>query len=149
MLRFFDFGTPPFQRLVDRFRQHVMDEVAASELPGLVFTFVRDFDNPDDTRLLDGYARPFRERGGRVLHAELAADVAVRLVRNEGASRLAEKASMRDVAASRQRLLDLDRGHRLNSRGEYDGRADYLRLDSTDAEAAEVAGRIVGHFGLA
>ncbi|GAB3835271.1 hypothetical protein ACFPIJ_11650 [Dactylosporangium cerinum] len=35
VLRFFPFGSPPFGRLVDRFRRDLIEEVAASDLPGL------------------------------------------------------------------------------------------------------------------
>lgn len=36
----FDFGTPPFCKLVPAFRQMLVSEAAASDLPGLIFTFV-------------------------------------------------------------------------------------------------------------
>ena len=67
VLRFFDFGTPPFRRLVGEFRRRVFEEVAASNLPGLVFTFVWAFDDPSDRATLDEYAAPFRNRGARVV----------------------------------------------------------------------------------
>src|SRR3954466_8663187 len=44
VLRFFPFGTPPFQRLVVDLRRRILEEVAASDLPGIIFTFVRAFD---------------------------------------------------------------------------------------------------------
>jgi hypothetical protein len=34
VLRFFAFGTPPFDRLVGAWRQQLLAEVAASDLPG-------------------------------------------------------------------------------------------------------------------
>ncbi|MCX5443815.1 hypothetical protein [Streptomyces sp. NBC_00063] len=43
VLRFFDFGSPAFVRLVDGFRQSLIEEVAASDLPGLIFTYVWAF----------------------------------------------------------------------------------------------------------
>jgi hypothetical protein len=71
-----------------------------------------------------------------------------RLRRNETEFRLAEKPSKRDLAASRQRLLQADARHRLNSRGACDGRDDWFRLDTTDLAAAEAAERIRVRFGL-
>jgi hypothetical protein len=53
VLRFFPFGSPPFGRLVDGFRRGIMEEVAASDLPGLIFTYVWAFDLPEDERALD------------------------------------------------------------------------------------------------
>ena len=36
VLRFFPFGTPSFQRLIVEFRRRILEEVAASDLPGLI-----------------------------------------------------------------------------------------------------------------
>lgn len=149
VLRFFDFGSPPFGRLVDNFRTRLIEEVAASNLPGMIFTYVWAFDVPADRQAVEGYAAPFRRRGGRVLFAELEADQQERLRRNEGESRLAEKPSKRDVEASRRRLLEHDATHRLNSAGEFDGRSDYLRLETTRTAPADAADQIIDHFGLA
>jgi hypothetical protein len=148
VLRFFDFGTPPFQRLVDSFRTGVLEEVAAGDLPGLIFTFVWAFDHAEDHRAVERYAAPFIKRGGAVHYVELQATQEVRLRRNEGDLRLAEKPSKRNVAASRQNLLHLDSRYRLNTTGEFDNRPDYLRLDTTDLSAGQAAERIIAHFDL-
>ncbi len=39
-LNFFDFGQPEFHRLVNEFRKRIFEEVANSNLPGLIFTYV-------------------------------------------------------------------------------------------------------------
>jgi hypothetical protein len=148
VLRFFPFGSEPFGRLVDRFRRDLIEEVAASDLPGLIFTYVWAFDHPEDERAVDQFARPFRERGGRVVFVELQASQRERLRRNEGASRLAEKPSKRDVAASRRNLLELDERFRLRSQGQFDDRADYLLIDNTRLSPARVAAMVISHFGL-
>lgn len=148
VLRFFDFGTPPFRRLVEEFRRRILEEVSASDLPGLVFTYVWAFDHPGDAAAVEGYVEHFRARGGRVVFAELEASQDERLRRNETDFRLVEKPSKRDLAASRRRLLDDDARYQLNSRGVFDERADYFRLDTTALTAAEAAERIIAHFGL-
>src|SRR5690349_24893649 len=148
VLRFFDYGTPAFGRLVGEFRRRIFEEVAASELPGLIFTYVWAFDDPRDAAAVEEYAEIFRRRGGRVMFAELEASQAERLRRNETEARLVEKPSKRDVALSRQRLLEADARWQLGSRGAHDDRADWLRLDTTTRPAAETAARIVAHFGL-
>jgi hypothetical protein len=148
-VRYFDFGTPAFYRIDGEIRRLVIEEVAASDLPGLVFTFVWAFDVPEEQEFIDECARPFRERGGRVLFVELEATQAERLKRNEGASRLAEKPSRRDLEASRRSLIELDERHQLNSGGKYDGREDYLRINNTLLTPAEVAERVIRRFGLA
>jgi hypothetical protein len=147
-LRYFDYGTPAFGRLSDEIRRRVIEEVAASDLPGLVFTFVWAFDVPEDQAFVDEYARPFRERGARVLFVELEATQAERLKRNTCVSRLTEKPSTRDLEASRRRLLEADARYQLNSGGKFDQRPDYLRIDNTLLTPGEVAERVIGHFGL-
>jgi len=149
VLPFFDFGSPAFDRLVDRFRRHLIEEVAASDLPGLIFTYVWAYDLPGEQETLERYARPFQQRGGRVLYAELQASQEERLNRNAGACRLAAKPSKRNIEASRRHLLETDARYRLDSAGEFDGRPDYLRIETTHLSPADVATQIIDHFGLA
>lgn len=148
VLRFFPFGTPPYGRLVSEFRSRLFEEVAASDLPGLIFTYVWAFDRPEDQNTLDSYAAPFRQRGARILYLELEATQEERLRRNVGETRLAEKPSKRDTAWSAKHLRELDAQHRLNSHGEFDGRDDYLRIDNTNLEPGIVATRAAEYFGL-
>jgi AAA domain len=148
VLRFFPFGTPPFQRLVGEFRRRIFEEVAASELPGLVFTYVWAFDDPRDEAAVDGWSAIFRARGGRVVFAELEATQAERLRRNETELRLTEKPFKRDLVASRAQLLANDAQYVLNSAGRFDGRPDWFRLETTHLSAEEVAEQIVSHFAL-
>jgi hypothetical protein len=148
VLRFFPFGTPPFQRLVGEFRRRVFEEVAASDLPGLIFTYVWAFDHESEERAVEDYAAIFRARGGRVLFVELECDQAERVRRNETEFRLAEKPFKRDLEQSRRGLLELDGKYQLNSRGRFDGRADYLRIDNTGLSAEDVAARVIEAFGL-
>ena len=66
-LRFFPYGSPPFQRLVGEFRRRIFEEVAASDLPGLIFTYVWAFGQAEDATAVEALAGPFRARGGRTL----------------------------------------------------------------------------------
>jgi hypothetical protein len=43
----------------------------------------------------------------------------------------------------------MDSLYRLNSTDEFDGRADYLRIDNTDRSPGEVAEMVIDHFSLA
>ena len=147
-LRYFDFGTPAFGRINEEIRRRILGEVAASDLPGLVFTFAWAFDVPEDQALVEEYARPFRERGGRVLFVELEAAQAERLKRNVCASRLAEKPSKGDIEASRRILLEHDARYQLNSGGRFDDDPDWLRIDNTLLTPGEVAERVIERFHL-
>jgi hypothetical protein len=146
--RYFPFGSPPFGRIVGAIRRRVFEEVAASDLPGLVFTYVWAFEDPREVPTVDGYAKFFRDRGGAVFFAELEAPQAVRLERNTTPFRLAEKPFKRDLDASREQLIACDVKHRLTSDGEHDHRADWFRLDNSALSAVEAAERIITHFGL-
>lgn len=147
-LRFFPFGSPPFKRLVGEFRRRIMEEVAESDLPGLIFTYVWAFDDRAEDRGVTRLAAIFSSRGGRVVFVELQATQEERLRRNATELRLAHKPHMRDHAAARQRLLDADAQYQLDSAGRFEGRADYLRIENTDLPPDEVAERIVAHFSL-
>lgn len=148
VLRFFAYGSPPFRRLVGEFRRRILEEVAGSELPGLIFTYVWDFGDPADAAAVARLADIFRSRGGRVVFVELQATQAERLRRSATEFRLAEKPALRDVEAARRRLVEHDSRYQLDSRGAYDGRPDYLRLETTSMTAADAADRIVTRFGL-
>jgi len=147
-LRFFEFGTPPFHRLVSEFRTRIFEEVAASTLPGMVFTYVWAFEDESDTRYVERVSAIFRSRGADVYLVELEATQGERLRRNETEFRLAEKPPKRNVAKSRAQLLELDAKHRLNSGDELAGRPDYMRIDNTALSADEVAERIIQRFGI-
>lgn len=148
VLEFFPFGSPPFGRLVREFRRRIFEEVAQSDLPGLIFTYVWAFDQPADAESGKFLSEIFTSRGGRVVYVELEATLDERLRRNETEFRLSQKPSKRDVEASRRRLLQHDAEYRLNSGGEFDGRADWLRIDNTHLPPDEVAERIIRHFSL-
>ena len=147
-LRYFDYGSPAFRRIDGAIRRLVIEEVAASDLPGLVFTFVWAFNLPGEQAFIDECARPFRERGARVLFVELEATQAERLKRIAGVSRLAEKPSRRDLDASRRDLLETDARYQLNSGGKFDERQEYLRINNTLLTPGEVAERVIEHFAL-
>ncbi len=149
VLRFFDFGTPAYSRLVGEFRRRIFEEVAASDLPGLVFTYVWAFDDPRDAAGVEQNADIFRKRGSRVVFVELEAAQEERLRRNATEFRLAEKPFKRDLDHSRRMLLEHDAQYQLNSHGVHDGREDWFRLDTTELSAADVADRIIARFALA
>ena len=148
VLEFFPFGSPPFGRLVRQFRRMILEEVAESDRPGLIFTYVWAFDQPADAASSKHLAEIFTSRGGRVVYVELEATLDERLRRNETEFRLSQKPSKRDVEASRRRLLQHDAEYQLNSGGQFDGRADWLRIDNTQLSPDVVAERIIQHFGL-
>jgi hypothetical protein len=148
VLRIFDFGTEPFNRLVGAFRLSVFEEVAKSDLPGLIFTWVWAFDSPSDGAAIERYSAPFKARGSRVLFAELEAKLEERLRRNETELRLAEKPSKRDIESSKRRLLEHESQYRFSSGGQFDERKDWMRVDTTDLAPDAVAELVIRRFDL-
>lgn len=148
VLRLFEHGTPQFRRLVGEFRRLVFEEAAGSDVPGLIFTYVWAFDLPSEQLTLESYALPFAARGAPIRYLELSASEEVRLERNGGASRLAEKPSKQDLEWSRCNLVETGAKYRLNSAGEFDDRDDYLRIDNAELSPEEVAERTIAAFGL-
>ncbi len=146
VVQFFDFGTPPFQRLVDSYRQMMIAEVAKSDLPGLVFTFVWALDQEIELEYVQKLADIFRDQGGEIFYAELQADLDTRLARNKTEYRLAQKATKRDVAASEERLLHHETQYKFNSDGEFEDYANYFKLDNTNLTAVAAAEQIITAF---
>ena len=146
VLNFFDFGHPQFENLVAEFRRRVFEEVAASDLPGLIFTFVWAVDHDSDRIFVEQSADIFRTKGAEVYFVELEADQAERLHRNESEFRLSQKPSKRDVAQSRERLLEHDEKYKMNSDGDSFIKENYVKINNTNLPAAETAEIIAERF---
>ena len=148
VLRFFEFGTPAFSRLVGEFRTRIFEEVAASDLSGLIFTFVWALEDARDRAFVDRTCEIFRARGAGVHFVELAASLDERLRRNETELRLAEKRPKRDLEHSRANLLEIEQNHRLNTDGDFFYPEQWLRIDNTHLPPDAVARQIADAFGL-
>lgn len=148
VLRFFPYGTPAFGRLVNEFRTRIIEEVAASDLPGMIFTYVWAFDEPEDKAFIDRIAAIFQARGAEVCFVELSSPLPERLRRNETDLRLSEKPSKRNVERSRHNLVETDRRHKLNTTGDFYYPDRHLRVDNTNLTPEAVARQIVERFKL-
>ncbi len=148
ILRLFPFESVPYRRLVGEIRRRVFQEFAATDQPGLIFTFVWVLDDPQDRALVDDAMSTFAEHGASTCFAELAAAQAERLRRNETPLRLQEKWLQRNTAGSRAFLLEADRKYQLNTRGSFFFPERHLKIDNTALEPAVVAETIAKHFNL-
>jgi hypothetical protein len=148
VLNFFDFGEPQFQTLVSEFRQRVFEEVAASDLPGLIFTYVWALDHDSDRKFVEQSCGIFRDKGADVYFVELEAGLEERLRRNETEFRLSHKVSKRDIESSRALLLEHEEKYRLNSDGDSFLQDNFMKIDNTDLPAEKTARMIVDEFGF-
>ena len=145
-LNFFGFGEPAFNRLVSDFRKRIFEEVAASELPGLIFTFVWSLQLESDRRYIDDACAIFRRNDGEICFVELEADLQERLRRNETEFRLAQKPSKQNLETSRQHILEIEKEHTMNSNADFFYQENYLKIDNTNLSAVEAAQKIIDIF---
>jgi len=134
--------------VVSKMRKIIFEEFAKSDNYGMIFTYMWAFDQQDDWDSVERVTNIFKEQGAEVYYVELVASQEVRLKRNETENRLKNKASKRDLEASRERILKQDEKYRLES---YDGEVifeNYIKIDNTNLEPQEVARMIQEKFSL-
>ena len=136
------------RRTIDRLRDVIFEDFAASGAYGLIFTFMWAFDQPSDWAYVEHVKSIFAPYGTEFYYVELVAPQAVRLERNRTENRLRHKASKRDLAVSEQRLLADDRRFRCVSLPGEIPFENYLRLENSSLSPAEAARRIQERFGL-
>lgn len=143
----FDYGSHSFSRLLFDFRVSIFEEVAASEMAGLIFSAVADFDSPLDRGQTECFAAPFLRRGGRVLFVELEASFETRLERNRTENRQLHKPLKRDLKFSEQLLRDGEGGH-FNSHGDFPYPYPHLKIVNDSLAPPQVVAQICAHFEL-
>ena len=153
LLGVYEFGTPSFQRINAMIRREVIAESLVAGLPGLVFTFAIDLDDPRDLEELQELVEPVERAGAPIDVVELCAPQHVRLAREGGADRMDHKRSKRDVEWARAHVVDLESRARFTTDPARDGERllpghRHLRLDNDHANARATAERIVTELGL-
>jgi hypothetical protein len=93
----------------------MFEEVAKSDLSGLIFTYLWELDSKDDCNFIDTIVQIIEQENATVYFVELEASSEVRLKRNKSPNRLKCKSSKNDIEASEKELLDTDLKHTLNS----------------------------------
>jgi len=148
ILNFFEWGSNAFKRLDNVFRFSLMEEVADSNLPGFIFTFMFALNRPEDWEYVQRIEEVFQSKGHEVVYLELEADINVRKERNTTPLRLEHKPSKRNIVESQKRFLEFGKDYRLNSKsGEFKGRK-HLRINNEKLSPEEVAERAIQEFGL-
>lgn len=145
---FFDFGHPSQLSLSEKIRKVLFTEIAKSDLPGLIFTFVWGFNLDSEKKYVNRITRIFTKQGGKVHYVELEADLSTRLKRNTTPFRLSKKASKLNKKNSRHNMLKLEGKFRMNSNSGEFKRTPYLRIDTTKLSAKQSAELIKGSFKL-
>jgi len=134
---------------VDRqIREIIFEEFSNSDLYGLIFTFMWDFDKPSSWEYVDELVDIFRSKGADIYYIELVATQEVRLKRHVTENRLAHKASKRNLEWSTNLLLSEDKDHRLVSNDGEIPFENYMKIDNTNLTPDVVAHMIKERFSL-
>ena len=144
----FDICSKERKRLTDEFRMLIFNEVAKSDLKGLIFTAMCFFDNPSEKEWLTKIKHIFEDAGGEFYMVELEADLEERRRRNVTENRLANKPSKRNIEFSDKELLHTLENHRLNSIPGEITYENYIKINNTNITAEETARMIKEKFKL-
>ena len=132
-------GSAEGKRLKNLFTQEILETVAKSDLPGLIFTNMFDFDNPASHTYIQSILDLYESHGSKTCVVELYADQDVRIERNRTENRLLHKPPKRDIAASEKINRDMESQYRCNSHDGEQPFANYLKIDNTHLTAEAVA----------
>jgi len=146
ILEFFPYGHEKFTTLVGEFRQRIFEEVATSDLPGMIFTYVWALDQSGDKEQVDSYCEIFRRKGAGIYFVELEADLDERLERNKSEFRLSKKSSKRDTSRSEKNLLQTEENYQMNTNNDFFYQENYVKINNTNLSPEETAKQIVNAF---
>ncbi len=134
--------------VVNKLRDDIFDAFLKTEYSGMIFTYMWAFDLQSDWDYVKALTDKFEATGGTVYCVELVADRAIRIERNKTENRLRNKASKRDLVTSQDRMIREETKYRLESRDGEMPFANYIKIDNTSLEPAEVAAMIKERFHL-
>lgn len=136
------------RKAIDRWREVVFEEFAASDNYGLIFTYMWAFDQKSDWDYVEHVSNIFREHGADVYYVELVASQDIRLQRNITENRLKNKVSKRDIESSNQRLINDNKKYRCVSNDGEVTFDHYIKIDNSNLPAEHVAKMIKERFDL-
>lgn len=135
-------------KAINRLREVIFEEFAASNNYGMIFTYMWAFDMKSDWDYIEHVKEIFKPYNTEFYYAELVSSQEIRLNRNNTENRLNHKASKRDVEISNQRLMNDDKNHRCESLEGEIPFENYIKIDNTTLSPENVAEMIKDHFAL-
>lgn len=143
---FFSYGTRQGESLVYDLRMRIFEEVAKSDLYGIIFTFTMAYNCVEDVKQIQAIENIFKENGGEVYYIELEAPLDIRLERNKTENRLKNKTSKRNIEFSEKLIFKAEEKYRMNSfEGEVKEK-NYMKIDNSNLPADVVAKMIKEKF---
>ena len=146
--QYFSYGTDVGRKLVRDFRELMFKAFATSKKPGLIFTYVWDFDDESNHDYVEYLKRLFTNENWEFCIVELETTVEKRLERNVLPDRLEAKPFKKDTEWTTNELLSSVEKHRLNSQEGEITHPNYLRIDNTELSPGETALKIINHFKI-
>ncbi len=144
----FSYGSEEGKRLVHSYRMQMFEEVAKSNLEGLIFTWIWAFDLGKEEDYYNKIRDIFIKQGADIYLVELEANLEERIRRNETENRLKHKPTKRNIEWSKKDIIKGEEKHRLNSYPGEIKEKNYLRIDNTDLSPEQVAKIIKEEFNL-
>lgn len=133
---------------ISAMREVIFREFAKTDNAGMIHTVMWAFDAPEDWDYINRVVEIFKEHDAEIYCVELIVPQEIRLQRNETPNRLAHKASKRNIAQSRERVLAMDRQYRFESNPGEIPFENYMRIDNSQLEPDVVASMIKERFHL-
>lgn len=145
---FFNYGTSEGKRLVRLFRNEILAATAKSDLPGIIFTIIWEFDSQSDWDYIKDITEMFSSNDKKVYFVELEADTETRLERNKTEHRLLHKPTKRNIEWSESQLLKSNQEVRMNSTEGEIKHEKYIRINNIELTPKKVATMIKERFSL-
>jgi hypothetical protein len=140
--------SPIGTKLVNSFREQIMQEFAQSNMEGLIFTCIRYFDDQNDRDYITSRCKIFEDQWWETYFVELEANIDTRIKRNITPNRLEHKPSKRNIERSQNDLKKWTQNHRLNSHDWEITKKNYIKIDNTNLTPEQVATQIKINFKL-
>jgi len=103
---FFSYSTPIGKKLVFLLRKEIFEEVSASDLEGLIFTYQWNFEVKQEWDYIESLVKIFRDKGADIFYIELEADIEERIKRNKTEHRLKHKPTKNSEHGSDDKLRE-------------------------------------------
>ena len=146
--KLFGYSSEQRKRLTDLFRFSIFEEVAKSDISGMIFTLMLYFESEEDMAYVDKIKKIYDDYNGEFYMVELEADLDEGLRRNKTENRLKNKPSKKDLEFSEKELLKSFKEHRLNSKQGEIKYKNYIKINNTNISAKDVAEIIKEKFKL-
>ncbi len=134
------------QSIITSIREDIMKTMVEHNKPGLIFTFIWDFDSQADWDFIKKNEMIFKDYDK--YYVELYSDVDTRLSRNTTENRLEKKWTKRNTEWSNNELVSSMNRHRMNSKQNEVPYNNYIKIDNTFKSAKETAVLIKEYFNL-